>query len=239
MTQLVDYAVDGKVAVITMDDQGHNLISPTMVKQLNAALDQAEAADLAVLLTGAREVFSAGFDLNILRSGVSDTFAMLIGGFTLSKRLLAFPRPVIIACNGHAIAMGAFLVLSADYRVGVAGDFKLVANEVQNGLILPHSALAVCRYRLKPSYYDRVVNLSEVFAPEEAVQAGFLDELVAADQLQSVAMAKARQLAELNASAFKGTKLRMRKQVLREVKRAIWADRLDFVRMGISRALKR
>lgn len=239
MTKLVDYTVEGNVALISMDDQGHNLISPNMLAQLNTALDQAEKEGLAVLLTGAREVFSAGFDLNILRSGVSDTFAMLIGGFSLSKRLLSFPRPVIVACNGHAIAMGAFLLLSADYRIGVVGDYKLVANEVKNGLTLPHSALAVCRYRLRPSFYDRVVNLSEVFKPSAGIQAGFLDEIVEAEQLHNTAMARAQTYAGLNAPAFKGTKLRMRKYVIKDVKRAIWADRIDFVLMGLKRAIKR
>lgn len=237
--QLLSYTAQDGVALIQMDDQGNNLISPAMVDELNQALDRAETEGCIVILTGAREVFSAGFDLNILRSGVSNTFAMLIGGFKLSRRLMSFPRPVVIACNGHAIAMGAFLVLSADYRVGVAGDYKYLANEVKNGLTVPHSALAVCRYRLKPSYFDRVVNLSETFAPSDAVHAGFLDEVVQGDQLLESAKAIAHSYKELNADAFKRTKLRMRREVLKQMNRAIWNDRIDFIRMGVARLLKR
>ena len=238
MTNLVEYTVSDNVALIKMDDQGQNLISPTMVEQLNAALDRAEADGCAVILTGSREVFSAGFDLKILRKGVLDAFSMLIGGFALSSRLLAFPRPIVVACNGHAIAMGVFIVLSADYRIGVRGDYKLVANEVENGLTMPHSALAVCRYRLKSSFYDRAVNQSEVFNPDAAVDAGFLDEVVDTDQLISSAQSHIERLANLNAEAFRKTKPRMRKQVLKDLRRAIWADRFNFVRMGIARALR-
>jgi enoyl-CoA hydratase len=90
---------------------------------------------------------------------------------------------VIVACNGHAIALGAFILLTGDYRLGVPGDYKIVANEVKNGLTMPHCALALCRYRLNPSHVQRAMLLSEVFNSEQAVEAGFLDAVVAADEL--------------------------------------------------------
>jgi enoyl-CoA hydratase len=62
---------------------------------------------------------------------------MLERGFQLALRLLDHPAPVVIACNGHAVAMGLFLLLSGDYLIGVDGPFRLVANEVAIGLTMP------------------------------------------------------------------------------------------------------
>ncbi|HEX3189521.1 MAG TPA: crotonase/enoyl-CoA hydratase family protein, partial [Streptosporangiaceae bacterium] len=127
MPELVSYAFDGKVATITMDDGKVNVLSPAMQAELNAALDRAGADQAVVLLTGRPGVFSAGFDLAVLQSRGDEASGMVLGGFELSLRLLGFPRPVVVACTGHAIAMGAFLVLSGDYRVGAAGPFTIAA----------------------------------------------------------------------------------------------------------------
>ena len=112
---IVSFTIENAVATIVMDGGKGNVISPRMLNQLNQALDNAEKTNAVVVLTGREDVFCAGFDLNILKTGVLNTFKMLIGGFLLAKRLLSFPTPVIIACNGHAIAMGSFLLLSGDY----------------------------------------------------------------------------------------------------------------------------
>ena len=120
-------------------------------------------------------MFSGGFDLKVLQAGGDEAVGMLRGGFALAHRVLSFPRPVIAACTGHAVAMGAFLLLSTDHRVGADGPFRIVANEVAIGLTMPHSALAILRWRLSPPAFDRAVLLSETFDPPSAVGAGFLD----------------------------------------------------------------
>ena len=94
---------------------------------------------------------------------------MLGGGFLLALRLLEHPCPVVVACNGHAVAMGTFLVLSADYRVGVNGPYRLVANEVAIGLTMPRAAIEICRRRLAPAHLNRAVILAESYGPSNAV----------------------------------------------------------------------
>src|SRR5262245_27428807 len=125
MSNLVGYALEDAVATITMDDGKVNVMSPSMATALNTALDRAEADRAVVLLTGRTGVFSAGFDLGVLRAGGSEAAAMVRAGFELAERVLSFPLPVVIACPGHAVAMGVFLLLSGDYRVGVAGPYKI------------------------------------------------------------------------------------------------------------------
>ena len=238
-SQLVTYSLEGSVAKIAMDDGQNNLLSPTMLSQLNSALDRAERDDAIVVLTGRPDVFSAGFDLKILRSGVKDAFGMLCGGFELSARLLEFPTPVIIASTGHAIAMGAFVLLSADYRVGALGDYKIVANEVAIGLTVPHTAIEICRQRLNPAYLVRALTLAECFDPQSAVSAGFLDRVVEPEDLEEAAASRAADYSKLDLVAHRQTKLRLRKKSLESIKRKLILDRMEFVRLGIGRAARK
>src|SRR5262245_42615458 len=139
MGTLVTYRLDGRVATITMDDGKVNVLSPGMLAELNGALDRAVEDRAVVLLTGGGRVFSAGFDLKVLGAGGQEALAMIRAGFELAARVLSFPQPVVIACGGHAMAMGVFLLLSGDYRVGAAGSYKITANEVAIGIPVPRS----------------------------------------------------------------------------------------------------
>ncbi len=174
----IDYMLADGVATITMDDGKVNVLSPHMLGELNAALDRAEADGAAVVLSGRSGVFSAGFDLAVLRAGGPAAAAMLRSGFQLAARLLAFPAPVLAVCSGHAVAMGVFLLLSADYRIGAAGPFRITANEVAIGLTMPGAAIELCAARLTPAAFSRAVTLAEVYSPAEAAAAGFLDRVV-------------------------------------------------------------
>lgn len=237
MTQLVTYTIENKVSTIIMDDGNANVASPDFLAQLNQAIDAAEKERAVIILTGRAEVFCAGFDLKVLRTGVGNAFKMLMGGFWLTYRMMAYPHPVIVACNGHAIALGAFLLLTGDYRLGVTGDYRIVANEVKNGLTMPHCALALCDFRLNASHVHRAMLLSEVFNPEQAVEAGFIDAVVNRDELLPRAQALAAEYLELNQQAHTESKLRMRKSFLRRLKRAVKADRRGFITMGLKRML--
>ena len=223
MGALVSYHLEDQIAAITMDDGKVNALSPAMLAELNEALDRAEADGAAVLLAGRPGVFSAGFDLTVLGSGGRDGVAMARAGFELAARVLAFPAPVIIACTGHAIAMGMFLLLSGDYRVGVAGPFRFTANEVALGLPVPETAMAICRRRLAPSYFARTV-LAEPFGPDEAVAGGFLDRVVADTELATAAASAAARMAALNRTAFAATKLAAGRETLTALRAAIGTD---------------
>ncbi len=230
---LVTCRIDGPVATITMDDGKRNALSPEMFARLGAALDQAASARSVVVLTGREEVFSAGFDLNVLKKGNADTLRMLNAGFLLAERLLSFPTPVVVACNGHAIAMGVFLLLSGDYRLGAAGPFKLTANEVAIGLTMPRAAVEICRQRLAPAHFHRAVLLAETYSPETAVDAGFLDRVVPAAELPGEAQKIATQLAALDLTAHARSKLRARSASLRALRAGRRADLRGFVLQGI------
>lgn len=225
MSEIVDVRIDGKVAHLHMDDGKVNALSPAMLQALGAGLDRAEQAGAAVLLRGRAGVFSAGFDLPVLRGGGEPARALLLAGFSLAQRMLAFPTPIVIACGGHALAMGSFLLLAADYRIGAAGAFKLGANEAAIGMTIPRVAVELCRHRLTPAHLHRAVALAEIYSPERAVEAGFLDEVVSADALLERARVCTEQLTKLDPAAHAGCKQRARAPALAAMHAAFEADR--------------
>jgi enoyl-CoA hydratase len=227
VTDLVNYSLTGGVATITMNDGKANCLSVRMLGELTRALERAEADRASVILTGREQRFSAGFDLAVFKEGREPVSQMLLAGFELGHRMLSYPRPLVAACNGHALAMGAFLLLVADVRVGARGPFKLGANEVAIGLTMPHAALEFCRQRIAPSYLTRVVITAEIFAPDDAVRAGFLDRVVEPAELQSEALAIATRLGQLDMPAFTDTKRRMREGTLASLRAAIELDAVD------------
>lgn len=221
---MISYRLDDAVATITIDDGKVNVLSLPVLTEVNAALDRAEQDQAVVVLAGREGVFSAGFDLPVLRDGGPDALAMLRAGFETAARLLAFPRPVVIACTGHAVAMGVFLLLCGDFRVGATGPFKITANEVAIGLTMPRAAVEICRQRLTPAHFNRAVVIAETFSPADAVAAGFLDRTAEASEVREVARGVAAQLTALDRSAHAATKRRARGRALEAIRSAIDAD---------------
>lgn len=224
MSDPVTYRLEDSVASIVMDDGKVNVMSLQMTRALNAALDRAGADKAVVLLTGRPGVFSAGFDLSVLGVGGDEARRMVIAGFELAERVLSFPAPVVIACTGHAVAMGAFLLLSGDVRLAAAGHFKIGANEVSIGLTMPHFGIEICRQRLAPAHFNRAVINSEMYSPDQAAIAGFVDRVVPAPELLSAALDAARTLGKLNMAVHTATKLRARSKALKSIREAIELD---------------
>ncbi|MSO31552.1 MAG: crotonase/enoyl-CoA hydratase family protein [Ilumatobacteraceae bacterium] len=208
-----------------MDDQKANALSLQMQNAINSALDQAQSDNATVVLTGRSGILSAGFDLKTLARRGDDATAMLNGGLELSLRMLNFPTPIVIACSGHAIAMGVFLLLSGDYRIGIAGNYKYTANEVAIGMTMPFSAIEIMRQRLTPSAMNRAVLLAEVFTPINAIETGFLDLVVDEADLMSAAMTfAAAATSGLNAAAHAASKKRMRANAINDITAGLALD---------------
>jgi enoyl-CoA hydratase len=223
----VNYEQTESVATITLDDGKVNVLSPAMQQNLNAALDRAEQAAAAgevkaVVLAGNQKVLSAGFDLAVFNSGdAAAALGMLSGGFELSIRLLTFPVPIIIAATGPAIAMGSFMLLSGDHRVGSAKT-KCQANEVAIGMVLPISAIEIMRMRLTRAAYQRAVSMAAKFVGDDAVAGGWLDELVEPDQVLARAQQVAAEAAAtLHVKAHRASKLKARADALKAIQAGI------------------
>jgi enoyl-CoA hydratase len=224
MTDLLTYSRDDRVARITLDDGKVNALSIAMLREIHAALDQAEADGAVVVLGGRDGYLSAGFDLKVFREEPERLPEMLRLGATLCERMLAFPTPILVAAGGHAIAAGSFLLLSADARIGVDGAFKIGLNEVRIGLTMPLFVIELARHRLAPAHFDRAVISAAMYGPAAAVAAGFLDRAVAPADLDEACAAAAADLAGLNPEAHAATKLRARGAALTALRAAIDAE---------------
>jgi enoyl-CoA hydratase len=225
MSDLVSYELEDGIATLTLNNGKVNALSPAMFDALNEAFDRAEADRAVVILTGQPGILSGGYDLKVMTSSAENAIALVTTGSVFTRRMLAHPFPIIVACPGHAIAKGAFLLLSADYRIGVEGAFNIGLNEVQIGMTMHHSGIELARERLtKPAFHRSVIN-GEIFNPQAALEAGFLDRIVPAGELMTVAKASAAQLKKINMTAHKNTKHKARKGLLETLDWAIEADR--------------
>lgn len=227
--------VDG-VGVVKLDDGKANALSLPMQKALNSALDQAQQAKLPIVITGRPGILSAGFDLKTLAAGGQPAYEMLNGGIEIALRLLSFETPVVIACSGHAIAMGVFVLQCGDYRIGVAGNFKYSANEVAIGMTMPWSMIEILRQRLTPAAFSRAVLLAEAFTPINAVETGFIDRVVATEaELMPSALELAKSTLALNAAAHAASKQRLRGEVIATIRECWTKDSDDWKKLFLTK----
>jgi len=227
MSELAAYELKGRIATITMDDGKVNAFSIPMLRAAHTAFDQAERDRAVVVLTGRENYFSAGFDLDVFGGTRDQVLEMLTLGATLAERVLSFPTPVVVACRDHAFPAGAFLLLSADMRIGVDGPYWIGFNEVKIGLTVPWFAIELARHRLHPAHFDRTVVNATMYSPRGAIAPGFLDRVVTANELRDASLDAAAELAELNPTAHAETKLRARRAVLNTVRSAIETELTD------------
>ncbi len=225
MSELVSCEITNNVATITIQNGKVNAISHQVIDEINQALDQAEQAKAVVVLTGQTGMFSGGYDLKVMRESMESAMALVEKGTTLTRRMLSFPFPVLAACSGHAVAKGAFLLLAADYRIGVAGEFKIGLNEVAIGMTMHHGGVELARGRLAPVFFNRAVILAEMLSPQDAVTAGFLDKLVPETTFLSTVQVTAAAMTKLDMKAHHQTKLKARAGLLKELDDAIEKDR--------------
>lgn len=225
MSDLVSYHLDDGIATLTLSNGKVNAISPEVISAFNAALDQAEKDRAVVIITGQPGILSGGYDLKVMTASPEQAIELVRQGSSLARRLLSHPFPVVIACPGHAVAKGAFLLLSVDYRIGVEGPFSIGLNEVQIGMTMHHAGIELARDRLRKSAFHRSVINGEMFNPVSAVDAGFLDQVVKPEALLETAREVAGQLKKINMRAHRNTKLKVRKELLDTLDKAIELDK--------------
>ena len=213
---------DENVSIITLDDGKVNVFSPSMIEEVSNLLDQVPTDKGSLLIVGREGIFSAGFDLKVLMSGDAEkAVGMLRSGFEMLSRIFSFPRPVVAACSGHAIALGAFLLCSCDYRVGTKGKFQIGANEVRNNMIVPTPILELAKFKLAKNHKQRALLNGEMYLIEDAVAPGYLDEVVEPNKLIETATIKAKDLATLGHPFYHQTKQLDQEEVIKKINSGI------------------
>ena len=128
-----------------------------------------------MVITGRQGKFSAGFDLATMTESTESMRELVTAGAQLLMRLYGFGLPTVAACNGHALAAGALVLLSCDRRIGAEGPAKIGLNEVAIGMALPIFAVELARDRLQPAQLTPALMAARIYDPAGAVDAGYLD----------------------------------------------------------------
>eukprot|EP00931_Biecheleriopsis_adriatica_P044119 TRINITY_DN2520_c0_g1_i1.p1 TRINITY_DN2520_c0_g1~~TRINITY_DN2520_c0_g1_i1.p1 ORF type:complete len:264 (-),score=64.59 TRINITY_DN2520_c0_g1_i1:55-795(-) len=197
------YKREGKVGILQLDDGASNSFGHKLIRDTYECLVEAEKDLLdckgALVILGNEKVLSSGFDLKVMMEGPEAATRMINEGAALIERLVLFPRPVIVGATGHAVALGAFVLLCGDYRIGagtVGGKaLKVGLNETANGMNMPDFFAEGARAVLAPQYLRESVALGLIFDAARAQVVGFLDEVVQQGKVAEAAMKKAEELA--------------------------------------------
>lgn len=218
----------GDVAVIRIDDGKANALGHLTMDGLNAALDDATGAK-AVVLLGREGKFSAGFDLAVMKDGVEAAQAMVKKGGQLCMRLYGFPVPVLAASDGHALAAGALVLLSCDVRIASDTPGRIGLPETTIGMSLPVFGTELARERLSKRHFTAATLLGTTYSPEEALDVGYLDQVVARADLESTVLEQATALADaLSPSGFAKTRINARQAMIDHVNATLDADIASF-----------
>ena len=217
----MEFKINQDIAILTFDDGKANAVSHDFIDDMMSGLDNAETNAKAVVILGKPGVFSAGFDLKEIQKGPSEANALVDRGAQMLFRLFAFPQPVIAGCTGHAVAAGAFTLLACDTRIGVYGDFKLGLNETAIGMTLPVFGHQLAQSRLSKRHMTAAVIQSQMYSPDEAVDAGFLDSVVVPEELEKACISAAEQLMVLPTNTYGQMKRDTRREALAAIEASL------------------
>lgn len=210
--------LDDGIVKISLDNGKANPVSLELANEIIAALDKAQEDGKGVLLCGNPGIFSAGFDLKVIATGMDKAQAMLHAGFLMTEKLYKHPQPVVIACEGHAVGMGVFMLLAADYRVGAKGEFAIRLPETEIGMHFTDILKIIAKNHIAPHHHNRAIVQSRAYSPDDAAQIGMLDETVAPEEVVEVAMQRLQELCALPADKYAENKLHMRSDEIKAIR---------------------
>ena len=210
---MLTYTLEEDVAIISLDDGKANAMSYEFLEKMHEALDRALTEAKAIMIEGRPGKFCAGFDLSIMQgeNAAEEATKLVHNGGKVMLRLFECPLPLVMACTGHALAGGALMLLCGDTRIGAQGEFKLGLNETAIGMVLPAFALALTKARVNPMHWTQSYIQSRIYAPHEAVDAGYLDMVVEADHVHDTALAAAKKLTKISGVPYEKNKIAIRK----------------------------
>lgn len=215
------------VAVLQLNHGKASALDLELLEETRRQLATIAASDArAVVITGTGNIFSAGVDLfRLVEEGapyVERFFPAMTDAF---HDIFLFPRPVVAAVNGHAIAGGAIINAAADYRMMAAGNGRIGMPELVVGVPFPALALEVARFGVPGRHLQEMIYTGKTVAPDEALRRGMIDEIVDAAALLDRAIAVAADLGSRPRDAFRLTKRQLREPFNDRARNFATADR--------------
>jgi enoyl-CoA hydratase len=211
----------GKIAILTLAHGKANALDTEFCRALTGQfVELRKSSAEAVVITGHSKMFSAGVNLIRARDGGVKYLRQFLP--VLNKMydvVFNFPKPLVAAVNGHAIAGGCVLACCADYRMMARSSGKIGVTELLVGLPFPALAFEVMRFVTGPRYFSEVIYAGGTHAPDPAAIYGLLHEVVEPNVLMERSIAAAGILAQISPEAFRQTKQQMRLPVADRIKR--------------------
>lgn len=208
------------VAVVAFAKPPVNAMDAALLEELAALFDRlaTDPTVRAAVLIGEGKAFSAGLDLKLLpaldAAGQRRLIAAMNDGF---GTLYAWPKPLVTAINGHAIAGGTVVALCGDWRIVADVPLKASLAEVRVGVPYPVSAFDIARSELTPTAARRMILFGEELNAAATIALSVFDECVPADVLLARAIARAERDADLPPQAFALTKRQLRSAALARI----------------------
>lgn len=220
---------DDGVAVVRLDDGKANALSHEVIELLHGALDTATAEARAVCFVGREGKLCAGFDLSVMTQGADATRGLVRAGGEFLMRLYGHGQPTVVAVTGHALAAGALFILACDTRIAADVPAKIGLNETAIGMGLPRYGVELARERLSKRAFAAAVLQATIYDPAGACAVGYVDQVVPAAEVETVALAEAARLGQFSTGAHSLTKSQMRRFVIADVLADLDADMLNMV----------
>lgn len=225
---MIHCELEDRVAVLRIEHGKVNAIDTELFLELSSRLGDLESSDIgAVVLTGTGKAFSAGVDLFRILEGGEPYVRKFIPAFVAGlERLFLFPKPVVAAVNGHAIAGGCVLTCACDLRLMAAGAGTIGIPELLVGVPFPPVALQCIQLASNPASFQELVYLGQTYQPEEALLKGLIDRITSTDELLPAAKKVAADLAAIPAPAFRLTKHQVRLPIAENARSSMLQDEI-------------
>jgi enoyl-CoA hydratase len=248
---VIELSSQDGVAILRMADGKANAMSLDFCREMTARFAEIGASPAsAVIITGEGRIFSAGVDLPLLLDGGIPYIKEFLPALsTMLATAFAFPKPVVAAINGHAVAGGCALACAADERLMARISGRIGVTELLVGVPFPPAAMEIMRCATVPQYLAEAIFSGATYAPPDALDGGLIHEIVEADRLLDAAMGAARALAALSPAAFALTKRQIRAPFLERMAQGdldaaieqIWTapDTIARIRDYVARTLRK
>lgn len=236
--KFVELSHNQDITTVTINRPKVNAINEEVVLELRNVFRDLESNKRvnAVILTGTGSFFSFGFDIPEFLDYTKDAFYMFILSFSeLIQRIFIFPKPVVAALNGHAIAGGCILAVACDRRIMVTGKSKIALNELTLGATVFTSIAETLKFTVGARTAQDILYSGKMNSGEEALALGLVDELVSEDVLNDTALSRARAFAEMDRYAFRNTKKLLRTETLDRIEQHEKSSLSDFVDIWYSK----
>jgi enoyl-CoA hydratase len=212
---MIELTRRGGIAIVKMVHGKANALDIELCEAIATQFEALRGSDAtAVVLTGQGKMFSAGVDLiRLSEGGAAYVRRFLPALHRLYDTVFFFPKPVVAAVNGHAIAGGCVLQACADRRIAARDGGRIGVTELLVGVPFPPLAFEIMRFATPPAFFAETILSGATYPPETALARRMIDELAEPAELLDRAVAAAETLAALPPATFAQTKQQIRQPV--------------------------